>query len=545
MSDLSHAAASALPIEAELPSLAKALTWGHALLAAPTGSGKTTRVPLALLEESWLSGRTILMLEPRRPAARMAAARMAAMLGEAVGETVGHQVRFERVIGPNTRIQVLTEGILTRRLQSDPELDGCGLIIFDEFHERSLNADLGLALALDAASLRPDLRILVMSATLDSATVAGLLGDAPVIEGKGRSHPVEIRYADHSPNKPVDALTTTLRLALREQDGDILAFLPGAAEIDRVAGQLGGIGDVDLLPLHGGLSLPAQDRALRPDGGSRRRVVLATDIAETSLTIEGIVTVVDSGLTRKPRYEPGSGLSRLVTEPISRASADQRAGRAGRLRPGICYRLWTQAEHQGRPAHRPAEILQSDLAPLVLELALWGVADPDLMRWLEPPPAGAWARGVELLQTLGAIDSAGKITQAGRRMASLPLHPRLAKMLAETPANAMPLAADLAALLEERDPWSASRDCPRPIDLTPRLGALGALRARRRIDGFDARRLGRIDQLSSQYRRLLRGNASTAPKTRINTDQSHAALHAGALLAMAYPDRVAQNRGGT
>lgn len=558
-------ASSTLPIEPVLPRLAAALAAGHAVLSAPTGSGKTTRVPLALLDSPWLAGQHILMLEPRRPAARMAAAHMARVLNEPVGERVGHQVRFERRIGPHTRIQVLTEGILTRRIQADPELAGCGLIIFDEFHERGLNADLGLALALDAAALRPDLRILVMSATLDTAAVARLLGDVPVIEGSGRGHPVIIHYAERSPVDAIDAVAKTVRIALREHDGDVLAFLPGAAEIARVATRLADLDAIDLLPLHGGLPLPEQDRALRPDGGGRRRVVLATDIAETSLTIEGIVTVVDSGLTRKPRFEPSSGLTRLVTEPISRAAAEQRAGRAGRLGPGLCYRLWTHADEQRYAAHRPAEILQADLAPLALELALWGVADPSTMRWLDPPPSGAWAQAIALLRTLDAIDASGTITGMGKRMAALPLHPRLARMLAAAPLSAQALAADLAALLEERDPWINRRGRPRPVDLATRLQALTAMRRKQQVEGFDTRRLRTIDRLSQQYRHLLPDQpapagtgkrphrtaaervapASGTPQPLRGNDEPPLSQNLGALLALAYPERIARNRGGS
>ena len=381
----------ALPIDEVLPELTRALVRGHAVLSAPPGSGKTTRVPLALLDAPWLAGRRILMLEPRRPAARLAAARMAHLLGEGLGETLGYQVRFERRIGPRTRIQVLTEGILTRRLQQDPDLAGVGLLIFDEFHERSLQADLGLALALDAAAaLRPDLRILVMSATLDTHAVARLLGGAPIIRGEGRAYPVDLVYAERMPGPDAaEAVVSGVRRALAERQGDVLAFLPGAGEIERARSRLVGLpGDeVDVLPLHGSLSLADQDRALNPNPGGRRRVILATDIAETSVTIEGIGVVVDCGLARKPRFQPGSGLTRLVTEPISRASAQQRAGRAGRLGPGTCYRLWTRDQETGRPEHRPAEILQADLAPLALDLALWGVRDPGVLAWLDPPPA--------------------------------------------------------------------------------------------------------------------------------------------------------------
>jgi ATP-dependent helicase HrpB len=343
-----------LPIAPTLPALRAALGRGHAVLSAPTGSGKTTRVPLALLNEPWLAGATILMLEPRRPAARMAAAHMAALLGEDVGATVGHQVRFDRRIGPRTRIQVLTEGILTRRLQSDPELAGVGLLIFDEFHERGLNADLGLALALDAAALRDDLRILVMSATLDAEPIAVLLGGdngpARIIRGEGRGHPVGIRHVERTPRDAIDAAAPAIRAALAEYPGDLLAFLPGAGEIARVRAALGDLSDAEVLSLHGSLPVAEQDRALRPPPGSRRRVVLATDLAETSVTIERIGIVVDSGLNRKPRFEPGPGMSRLVTQPISRASAEQRTGRAGRLGPGHCVRLWTTDEHRRRPS---------------------------------------------------------------------------------------------------------------------------------------------------------------------------------------------------
>jgi ATP-dependent helicase HrpB len=528
-----------LPIAAVLPALSEALARGHAVLTAPTGSGKTTGVPLALLDAGWLHGGSILLLEPRRPAARLAAAHMAAMLGETVGQTVGHQVRFERRIGPDTRIQVLTEGILTRRIQSDPELTGCGLLIFDEFHERSLNADLGLALALDAAALRPDLRILVMSATLDTAAVAALLGGAPIIEGRGRSHPVTIEHLERPAADPLAEMPAAIRRALAGHDGDVLAFLPGAAEINRVAARLDGLPDGDVLPLHGSLPLAEQDRALRPDVSGRRRVVLATDIAETSLTIEGIGVVVDAGLTRKPRFEPGRGLTRLVTEPIPRDSAEQRAGRAGRLGPGHCIRLWTRADHQRRAARRPPEILNADLAPLVLELALWGVSDPADLAWLDPPPLGAWQQGLALLRQLGAVDEVGAITAAGRRMAALPLHPRLAHLLTLAPVPALGTAADLAALLSERDPAVSVPGRPRSADLGERLGALSAHRDGRTAHGFDRRRLAAVDRAAVEFRRRLRDAGTGA-----DVPGQAPAPSAGGLLSLAYPDRVAQRRGG-
>jgi ATP-dependent helicase HrpB len=529
----------AFPIDDVLEELSLALARGHAVLSAPPGSGKTTRVPLAMLSQPWISGRSILMLEPRRPAARMSAARMAQLLGDTIGGTVGYQVRFERRIGAQTRIQVLTEGILTRRIQSDPELTGVGLLIFDEFHERSLQADLGLALALDAAgALREDLRILIMSATLDTSVAAHLLGGAPVIRSAGQAHPVELVYAHRAPDGgPAAAVAEGVGRALRDCEGDVLAFLPGAAEINRARERLArNLGDsVSLLPLHGSLPSTDQDRALRPGDGRRRRVVLATDIAETSLTIEGVTAVVDSGLARKPRFDPSSGLSRLVTEPISRASADQRAGRAGRLGPGTCFRLWTRDQDAARPAHRTAEILQADLTPLALELALWGVRKPADLPWLDPPPAAAWSRAVELLRGLEALDAAGAVTGLGRRMAEPPVHPRLARMLvAAPPGKGLRLAADLAALLSDRDPWVTSRAGPRPADLGLRLSALDAFRAGAKTAGMEPRRLAGAERVTRQ---LLRGRGQAA-QTRGSTPTP------GALLALAYPDRVAKRRPG-
>jgi ATP-dependent helicase HrpB len=539
-----------LPIDPVLPELQAALSAGHAVLSAPTGSGKTTRVPLALLDAAWLSGQGMLMLEPRRPAARMAAAHMAAQIGEPVGATVGHQVRFERRIGSATRIQVVTEGILTRRIQADPELAGIGLVVFDEFHERSLNTDLGLALTLDTAALREDLRILVMSATLQAADVARLLGGTggpvPIIEGQGRGHPVSIRHVERTPSDPVAAMAPAIRSALGEHPGDLLAFLPGASEIARVQAALGDLPGIELLPLHGSLPLAEQNRALCATSRSTgpRRVVLATDLAETSVTIEGIGVVVDSGLTRKPCYEPGPGMTRLVTQPIAQASAAQRAGRAGRLGPGHCVRLWTQAEHRRRPVQRPAEILDADLAPLVLELALWGISDPGELRWLDPPPAAAWSRGVDLLRILGALDAAKTITSLGRRMAQLPAHPRLAAMLCRAPPSGRALACDLAALLSERDPWAGGDGLRRPVDLAPRLAALAATRdggrPEQRFRGFDHRRLLAVERAAAQLRRLL---PPLPAQPDSGSDSADPPLGPAALLALAYPERIAQNRG--
>lgn len=531
-----------LPIEPVLEDLRAALRRGHAVLQAPTGSGKSTRVPLALLDEDWLGAGRILMLQPRRPAARMIAARMAALLGEPLGERVGYQIRFERRIGPRSRIEVITEGILTRRIQSDPTLEGVGLLVFDEFHERSLQSDLGLALALDlVAGLRPDLRLLLMSATLDAEPLAGLLGDAAVIRGAGRSFPVKVQYADRAPGPDaVAAVISGVRSALAQHSGDILAFLPGTGEINRCVARLRElVGErTRILPLHGSLSTEEQEKALGPNAGSDRRVLVSTDIAETSLTIPGIQVVIDSGLTRKPRFDPGSGLTRLVTEPIARASAEQRTGRAGRLGPGVCYRLWTRAQEQGRPERRTPEILQADLASLVLELRLWGVADPSGLCWVDPPPGPAWEAAVALLTRLGALDRRGAITPLGRRMAELPVHPRLAVMLLGAAESARGDAADLCALISERDPLLDTPGQRRPADLGLRLQALHAWRERRSVPGADARRLASADRVSQQLQRLTR-NTQTEPA------RPGSARSAAELLALAYPERIAQRREGT
>ena len=529
--------AGPLPIAGVLDDLNAALKTGHALLQAPTGSGKSTRVPLALLDQDWLAGRRILMLEPRRPAARLTAAHMAALLGEDLGETVGYQVRFERRIGPRTRIEVLTEGILTRRLQSDPALAGVGVVLFDELHEMNLPAALGLALTLDVvANLRPDLRILAMSATLDAGPLAALLGGAPLIQASGRPYPVAIRYAERDPGRDwLPALVATIRQALAGHEGDLLVFLPGAAEIERLRERLAGLGEqgIEILPLHGALPVAEQDRVLGGSRDGRRRLVLATDLAETSLTIPGIGVVVDTGLTRKPRFEPGSGLTRLVTEAIPLASADQRAGRAGRLGPGICFRLWTRAQEAGRPEHRAPEILQSDLAPLALELALWGVRDPAALQWLHAPPRPAWEQAVALLIRLGALDAGGHITRLGRAMAGLPVHPRLAALLRGAPADLAGEAADLCALLSERDPWIRRPGEPGSADLGARLLALQAFRDRRGPGDMDGRRLAAIDRAAAQLRRLVRGSEG---------HEQRAIATSGGLLALAYPDRIAQRR---
>jgi len=545
----------ALPIEEALPRLRAALA-AHAgvVLQAPPGAGKTTLVPLALLDAPWLAGRTILMLEPRRLAARAAAARMSVLRNEAVGETIGYRIRFDTKISARTRIEVLTEGILTRRLQSDAALDGVGLVIFDEFHERHLHADLALALTLDSQHhLRPDLKVLVMSATLDGAAVSRLLGDAqgrasvakggmpgatgaPVVTSEGRSFPTEIRYSARDTDAPLPPLVTEAVLrALDENEGDVLAFLPGAWEIRRAQTLLEGRlrGDVDVAPLYGDLPWEAQDRAIRP--GPHRRVVLATPIAETSLTIEGVRIVVDSGYARVPQFDPKSGLTRLTTQRISAASAAQRAGRAGRTAPGVCYRLWTETTQRGLIPQSIPEIRGADLAPLALELAAWGARDVHSLSWLDPPPEAALNQARELLSELDAIDAGGAITATGRAMARLPLHPRLAHMLHAADALGLgALACDIAALLAERDILAG--EGRRSCDFSARLEALAAFRRHGREGaqrhGADANACTRTIQAAQQYARLL----ASKPGTPADAGQ------AGLLLALAYPDRVARQR---
>ncbi len=527
-----------LPIEEALPRLRAALASHDAVvLQAPPGAGKTTRVPLALLDEPWLAGRSILMLEPRRLAARAAAARMSVLRNESVGETIGYRIRFDTKVSAKTRIEVLTEGILTRRLQSDSALDGVGLVIFDEFHERHLHADLALALTLDSRRhLRPDLKVLVMSATLDGAAVSKLLGDAPIVTSEGRSFPVDIRYAPRDPDGPSPpAVAEAVQHALKEHDGDVLVFLPGAWEIRRTQELLEGAlrGSVELHPLYGDLPWEAQDRALQP--GARRKVVLATPIAETSLTIEGVRVIVDSGYARVPQFDPKSGLSRLTTQRISAASAAQRAGRAGRLAPGACYRLWTETTQRGLIPQSIPEIRQADLAPLALDLAAWGVKDAMRLAWLDPPPGPALNQARALLVELDAVDAEGNITATGRAMARLPLHPRLAHMLhAADGLGRGALACDVAALISERDILVG--EARRTVDFEARLEALQAFRAHGRAGAAkyraDPSACARVVQAAQQYQRLL---ASKQPATG-DTGQ------AGLLLALAYPDRVALAR---
>ncbi len=521
-----------LPISPALPAIAEALAHNHVVLGAPPGSGKTTLVPLALLDAPWLAGRKIVMLEPRRPAARMAAHRMATLLGEQVGDSVGYQVRFERRIGPQTRIEVLTEGLLLRRLQRDPELSDTGLVIFDEFHERSLTGDLSLALCLDAASaLREDLRLMPMSASLDGQALAELL-DATHLEAQGRSHPVQIHYLDRDP--PVEdrlrRLAALIHQASDRHTGDVLAFLPGKHEIGRLHHLLSDQLDPNILiqPLHGEIP-PAQQDAIIRGSGDRRRVILATDIAETCLTIEGITVVVDSGLNRKPRFDPATGLTRLETGFISQASALQRSGRAGRLGPGHCYRAWSEARQQRLERGIRPEILDADLAQTVLELAGWGIKDASRLNWLTAPPAAHLDQARELLRQLGAIDRAGQITANGRAMLRLPTHPRLAHLLVSARSvDDRQLAADMAALLGERDPVQQKETS----DIRLRLDALRASRRGSGAAGANRGALRRIDQAARQLLRLCPGN----------DDASAGALSPGAALALAFPDRIAMAR---
>ena len=529
-----------LPIAEALPALQAALAEkGAAVLEAPPGAGKTTLVPLALLDAAWLGGRKILMLEPRRLAARAAARRMAALLGESAGETVGFRTRLETRIGKDTRIEVLTEGILPRMIEDDPSLDGVGCLVFDEFHERSLDGDLGLALAIETRKhLRDDLRLLVMSATLEGDRVARLLDDAPVIRSAGRLHPVAIRHLDRPPPERFEtAMTAAIRRALQEEDGGVLVFLPGSAEIRRVARLLEEMAlgpEIIVAPLYGDLAPGAQDEAIAPAPPGRRKVVLATSIAETSLTIEGIRIVIDGGLMRVPRYEPGSGMTRLVTVRVSQASAKQRSGRAGRLAPGIGYRLWPAVEEAQLRAFNVPEILEADLAPLGLALARWGSPDPRALAFLEPPPEAAYAEAQALLRRLGALDAGGKITRHGKEMAALGLHPRLAHMALVAKAQGHgALAVAIAALLMERDIVRAAPRL-RDADLRLRVELLAERGAARHLPaGLSVDRGGveRARDASKQIARRLdiRGDAIDARQT-------------GRVLALAYPDRVAQRR---
>ncbi len=522
---------------------------GHtaAVLLAPPGAGKSTAVPLFLKEARWLRDRKIVMLAPRRLAARAAAHRMARSLGEKIGHSVGYRVHMDTRVRPDTRIEVVTEGVLTRMLQSDPSLAGVGLVIFDEFHERNLVADLGLALCLDIQGvLNTDLKLLVMSATMAPLPVASLLGGVPVIEARGRSFPIETRYVgSHAPVDDMAVVSDAIRTAVEEEEGDILVFLPGAAEIRMVARRLSQAGldpRIDVMPLLGGISPREQERAISAASRGRRKIVLATAIAETSLTIEGIGVVVDSGLQRLPRFDVRSGMSRLVTMPVSKASADQRRGRAGRLGPGVCRRLWSAAMNKTLVPERQPEILETDLSSLALILAGWGVGDPRDLKWLDPPPRHAYDQACELLRDLDALDHRNRITRHGGDMATLPLHPRLAHMvLMARQIGQDRVACDLAALLTERDPLRFDTG-GRDVDLRLRYDLLQARREGRpfdiaaaKIDEGACRRMIKVADRLSRRLMLLRPDRS-------RPSDPDADVSLGRLLAWAYPDRIARKR---
>jgi ATP-dependent helicase HrpB len=527
-----------------------------AVLEAPTGAGKSTVVPLALLEAAWLGTDRIVMLEPRRVAARAVAERMSSTVGEATGGTVGYRTRMDTRVGPRTRIEVVTEGILTRMLQRDPGLEGVGCVIFDEFHERSLQADLGLALALDAqAQLRETLRVLVMSATLDGAAIAKLLGEAPRVSSRGRTFPVETIYLS-SPRTGRDdrlerQMVAAITRALTEHEGNLLAFLPGAGEIRRTVTTLAETiqdGSVRIRPLYGELPAAEQDAALHAEPDGRRKLVLATNIAETSITIEGVRIVVDGGYERRQRFDPVSGMSGLELRRISRASAEQRQGRAGRTAPGVCYRLWSESAHASLAPQTAPDILEADLAALALELACWGASDVGSLSWLDPPPEAAMAQARDLLRRLEAVDARDQVTPLGRRMAALGLHPRLAHMvLRAQPLGLAPLAIELAALLSERDPLRAAPGARDP-DIRLRIDLLhgGAPPAGMDVDRGALQRVRRaVEQISRQLRRDAATDTAgtTEPATSPPRASGAAAQSdAGLLLAFAYPDRIGRAR---
>ena len=551
-----------LPIDEALPELSAALSREtRAVLVAPPGAGKTTRVPLALLDEPWAKGGRLILLEPRRLAARAAAARMAATLDQEVGETAGLRVRLTSLVSARTRIEVITEGVFTRMILDDPALDGVAAVLFDEFHERSLDADLGLALALDAqAGLREDLRLLVMSATLDGARVSALFGDAPLIESRGRAYPVATRYVGRNPAARIeDEVARVALAALDEERGSILVFLPGQGEIRRVAEILSSRvrrADVDIAPLYGALDWRAQDRAVQPAPKGRRKIVLATSIAETSLTIEGVRVVVDSGLMRVPRYEPDIGLTRLETVRVSKANADQRRGRAGRVEPGICYRLWEEAANGGLAPYAAPEILSADLSGFLLDCAAWGVADPSRLAFLDPPPAGALKEARALLVAIGAIDGDGRITDGGRVIARLALPPRLARMVVDAARDGdVQTASQVAVVLTERGLGGDA------VDLWTRLEAFRRDRSER---AGDARRLAHRLAARAGEALIIQPPGSSpgvappspasgrrkSPRPRSGRGtgaqrqgEGSARSTPGPLLAAAYPDRIAMARG--
>ncbi|WP_169570219.1 ATP-dependent helicase HrpB [Sneathiella limimaris] len=523
-----------LPVEDVLPELLSHLETGNvAVLQAPPGAGKTTLVPLWLMKLSGLEGRKILMLEPRRLAARAAARRMSDLLGEEVGETVGYRVRLDTKVSDKTCIEVVTEGILTRKLQQDPELVDTAVVIFDEFHERNLNSDLGLALTRQAQEfLREDLKIVVMSATLDAGGVAKLLGDAPVVTSEGQIYPVETRFIDRAPKGRYEAvLADWIELIIGEEpEGDILVFLPGSGEINRLNNLVKNkkaFADISVHSLYGNLPQKEQDQALRPRPDGKRKIILSTDIAETSLTIDGVRIVVDTGLSRKPRFDPNSGMSRLELKRISRASADQRRGRAGRMGPGVCYRMWAAAEDKGLIPHGEPEIATVDLCSLALELAKWGVEDASELTWMTAPPEGLLAQAKDLLISLGALDRKGQITALGEQMVKLPLHPRLAVMIlqAETDTERA-LACDLSALLSERDIISKDRDAPNS-DLKSRIELLH----RAFKSGGSAPAMGAVLRNAKDLRRRFKCKGTYASDMPL-----------GPIVARAYPDRIGEQR---
>ncbi len=528
---------TSLPIDSVLPEIAQTLDENtSAVLQAPPGAGKTTGVPLHLLKSKWLSGKKIIMLEPRRLAARAAAVRMADMLGEKVGETVGFRIRLESKISKNTKIEVVTEGILTRMLQSDPELSDFGLVIFDEYHERSLQADLGLALCLEIQmALRDDLRLLVMSATLDGETVSKVMGSAPIITSEGRSYPVEKIYGPEIQrrNIPFDIADKLVEIVNSEK-GSILVFLPGVGEIKRVHDLLKSKSltqNVEIRPLYGDLPLGEQRKAISVSLDGMRKIVLATSIAETSLTIEGVRVIVDCGYMRSPRFDPSSAMTRLETLRVSRASAEQRAGRAGRLEPGVCYRMWPEVQNGSLALQNKPEILEADLCSLVLELLNWGTADPSELSWCDPPPASSWKQATELLIYLGAIDPEGRITSHGKAMSNLPVHPRLAHMLVRGKEEGEGwLACLLAALLNERDILQSST-AKSPTDLLIRIEALVGKGADKGFR-FDRHRMKQVRRIAEQYARYI----------KVGTGDESDLTKAGAIVSLAYPDRIGQLR---
>ncbi|MFO1103844.1 MAG: ATP-dependent helicase HrpB [Methylocystis sp.] len=551
--------ASALPIDEALPAIRTALAaQSNLVIVAPPGAGKTTRVPIELLGADWAKGGKLILLEPRRLAARAAASRMAATLGESVGETIGLRMRLESKISARTRVEVVTEGVFARMILDDPALEGVAGVLFDEYHERSLDADLGSALALDAqAGLRDDLRLIAMSATLDGARVAALMG-APIIESAGRAFPVETRYLGRDADARIeDAMTRAIIRALREEGGSILGFLPGQGEIMRVASRLADSrlpDNVDIAPLYGALDRSEQDWAIAPSPPGRRKIVLATSIAETSLTIDGVRVVVDCGLARVQRFEPDLGLSRLETVRAARASVDQRRGRAGRTEPGVCYRLWDEPQTASLPAFAAPEILDADLSGLALDLAAWGVSDPGRLNWLDPPPTPAWKEAVALDRELGALDDDGRLTDIGRAMRALPLAPRLARMVVEAArGDEAKRAAELAMLLSERGLGGNDADLAHRLD---------------RLQGERSKRAGDALRLAAQWARLAdgatpppqpspagagegagaalqfaNGRSLASPLPRSGGGTGRGLFTEGALIALAYPDRIAKSRG--